>query len=362
VIADEDRPWPVQAALLPLVAADSATTVLAWADRQSDPFAQAAALRALGASDDGTALTRLFTTAASDDTRLAAAALEALVERWKTGTYGARRFFDAFAGAVRRADLATTSLAAPALADSAFWALGAGQVLRETYDRLHAPDDLEPMEALVRAIGRVRDGGEIEFLVGVALQGPVALRTAASEALNDRLAAGVDVDVTGVGAPATTTVDWDHLRRVGRHPRLVLETTRGRVVIEMDTEAAPQTVQRITTTAASGLYDGVPFHRVVANFVVQTGDYVRGDGYGGPETPVRSEFTRIPFETGVVGMASSGKDTEGSQFFVTHSPQLHLDGRYTAFGRVVEGMDVVDQILQGDVIREARVVPDRPRR
>ena len=161
------------------------------------------------------------------------------------------------------------------------------------------------------------------------------------------------------GSPATTTIDWAHLANVGRRPRLVLDTDRGRVVIEMDAESAPQTVQRITTTAAQGLYDGVPFHRVVANFVVQGGDYARRDGYGSPETAVRSEFTRARYATGTVGMASSGKDTEGSQFFVTHSPQPRLDGHYTAFGRVVEGQDVVAQILQGDVIREARVERDR---
>ncbi|PAP78848.1 hypothetical protein BSZ37_18000 [Rubrivirga marina] len=154
-------------------------------------------------------------------------------------------------------------------------------------------------------------------------------------------------------------MDWAHLANLGPRPRLVLDTDRGRVVIEMDAESAPQTVQRITLTAAQDLYDGVPFHRVVANFVVQGGDYARRDGYGGPETAIRSEFTRVRYETGTVGMASSGKDTEGSQFFVTHSPQPHLDGRYTAFGRVVEGQDVVDRLLQGDLVREAHIERDR---
>lgn len=362
-LLDSDRAWQVQAAALPLLArAGRADAALAWADRQSDPFANAAALRALGDSDDGAALTRLFTEARSDDPRLAAAALRALIARWETDQYPARRFYDAFAHGLRRGDVATTSITAPVLADSAFWALGPGTLLREVYAGLEAPADLESMAAIIGAVGEVRDGSEIDFLVGIALEDHPVLREAARDALNDRLTEGVDIALAGGGSTGTTSIDWGHLARVGPRPRLVLDTERGRVVIEMDAEAAPQTVQRITTTAASGSYDGVPFHRVVSNFVVQGGDFFRRDGYGGPETPIRSEFTRLRFRTGTVGMASSGKDTEGVQFFVTHSPQPHLDGRYTAFGRVIGGQDVVDRMLQGDVIRRARVVPDRRRR
>ena len=354
-----DRPWPVQAAVLPLVAPARADAVLAWADRQQSPFARAAALRALGASGDGAALTRLFTAATGDDLVEAAAALTALRRLWESGGYGTRRFFETFATAVRRGDLATTTIAAPVLADSAFWALGAGEVLRETYARLDAPADLEPMQAILAAIGQIRDGGEIDFLLGIAMEGPLALREAARDALNERLSEGVEVILTGTSLPATTSIDWTFLASVGPRPRLILETDRGRVTVELDTEAAPQTVQRIVTTARDDLYDGVPFHRVVADFVVQGGDYVRRDGYGGPDTAIRSEFTRTRYGTGTIGMASSGKDTEGSQWFITHSPQPHLDGQYTAFGRVVDGQDVVDRILIGDLVREVRVVPDR---
>ncbi|MGB3542056.1 peptidylprolyl isomerase, partial [Rubrivirga sp.] len=267
----------------------------------------------------------------------------------------------AFAQAVRRGDLATTSIAAPALADSLFRSLGSGDVLRQAYADLAAPADLEPMSAILSSIGDLRDGTEITFLMDVILAGEhPALRLAARDALNDRLVEGVEVEVTGDEMrAATTTIDWAQLAAVGPYPQLVLETDRGEVVIELDTEAAPQTVQRITTAAAGGLYDGVPFHRVVANFVVQGGDYVRRDGYGGPETAIRSEFTRVRYQTGTIGMASSGKDTEGSQYFVTHSPQPHLDGRYTAFGRVLEGQDVIDALLVGDMVRRARVARDR---
>jgi peptidylprolyl isomerase len=102
------------------------------------------------------------------------------------------------------------------------------------------------------------------------------------------------------------------------------------------------------------LYRGSVLHRVVPNFVVQTGD-PRGDGWGGPGYAIRSEFGRPRYERGTVGMASSGKDTEGSQFFITHSRQPHLDGRYTVFGRVVEGQGVVDALQVGDRVLDVEI-------
>ena len=359
-LLEDDAAWQTEAAVLPLLArAGRADAVLAWADRQPAPFAQAAALSALAGADDSAALSRLFTASGDADPRLAAAALGALTDQWRTGAYPARRFYPTFEQALRRADLATATAAAPVLADSAFWPLGAGALLREVYAGLEAPADVEAMEAIVRAAGQVRDGAEIDFLVGIALDGHPVLRAAARDALNSRLTEGVGVEISGGGTGETTAVDWAYLGRLGARPRLVLDTDRGRVVIEMDAEAAPQTVQRIATTAAQGLYDGVPFHRIVPNFVAQGGDYFRRDGYGGPDVPIRSEFTRVPYLEGTAGVASAGKDTEGVQFFVTHSAQPHLDGRYTAFGRVVEGQAAVDRLLQGDAVRRARVVRDR---
>ena len=152
-------------------------------------------------------------------------------------------------------------------------------------------------------------------------------------------------------------IDWPALQALGAHPRWVLETDRGRVVVVLRTGEAPLTVQMIARLTREGRYDGVPFHRVIPNFVAQGGDVERADGTGGPGFVIRSEFTRTPFLRGVVGMASSGKDTEGSQFFITHSPQWHLDGGYTAFGWVEEGMSVVDRIVRGDRVLRAHIVP-----
>ena len=361
------RPAPVRAALLPVLARTGrADLVRTQAARlpglEGGGTLRRAALRALGSSDDPASLDVLFAAATDSSAILASTALDALRSRWDAMKPAhTNRFFDAFAAGAHRADLATTTIAAPALADSLFWSLGAGPLLRRTYREMTAPADVEPMTAIIQAIGQIRDGDEIDFLLGITVEGghPV-LRRAARDALNERLIEGVDVELSGDDATSgTTAIDWDHLAKLGEHPRLTLETTKGVVVIEMDTEAAPQTVQMITRTAAGGLYDGVPFHRVVPNFVAQGGDYFRRDGWGGPETPIRSEFTRIRYETGTIGMASSGKDTEGVQFFVTHSPQPHLDGRYTAFGRVLRGQNVIDALVVGDLVTRARVMPDQ---
>ena len=154
-------------------------------------------------------------------------------------------------------------------------------------------------------------------------------------------------------------IDWEALSDLGPRPKLILETEKGTVTLVLDSEGAPQTVQTIAGLAQEGLYDGTPFHRVVPNFVVQGGDFARQDGFGGPGFTIRSEFTQTPFRRGVLGMASAGKDTEGSQFFIMHSMAPHLDGGYTAFGWVESGMDVVDQLYAEDRVLTARVEPDQ---
>ncbi|MEP0548487.1 MAG: HEAT repeat domain-containing protein [Rhodothermales bacterium] len=325
------------------------------------PFARAAALGGLAGVLDPAALDLVRTAADDPDARVAYAALEALKASWADEHTAERApfYFDLFARALRRRDLATAYAAAPALADSLFRPLGASTVLRETYGEMSTPDDIEPMVEIVRALGEIRDTTAVPFLLEVALEGPhPTIRQAAATTLSERFGEGIDFEATGLMPPDFPAFDWDYLRSLGRHPRLQLQTDRGEVVIELDTEAAPLTVQTLTRTAGRGDYDGVPFHRVVSNFVVQGGDYVRADGFGGPGLFLPSEFARVPYERGTIGMASAGKDTEGSQFFVTHSMQPHLDGRYTAFGRVVRGQDVVDELLQGDRVLRATVQPD----
>jgi cyclophilin family peptidyl-prolyl cis-trans isomerase/HEAT repeat protein len=128
-----------------------------------------------------------------------------------------------------------------------------------------------------------------------------------------------------------------------------LRTARGNVRIEFDKRHAPATVGNFVALARAKAYDGTPFHRVIADFVAQGGDR-RGDGSGGPGYTIACENSDEEYTRGAVGMATAGKDTGGSQFFLTHSHQPHLDGRYTIFARVVDGFDVMDALQPDDIL------------
>jgi len=139
------------------------------------------------------------------------------------------------------------------------------------------------------------------------------------------------------------------LSRIGRTITAVVRTSKGSFTIQLLPDEAPLNVDNFVQLAKRGYFNGIVFHRVVPNFVVQGGD-PRGDGNGGPGYQIRCEINEETYDRGAVGMALSGKDTGGSQWFVTHSPQPHLDGGYTVFGKVTKGMDVVDRIVKGDTI------------
>jgi len=130
-----------------------------------------------------------------------------------------------------------------------------------------------------------------------------------------------------------------------------ITTPRGTIEIELYADAAPQTVNNFVFLAREGFYDGVSFHRVIADFMIQGGDPT-GSGMGGPGYRFADEFTGNPHthERGSLSMANAGPGTNGSQFFICHGPQPHLNGRHTVFGKVTSGLDVVDAIRQGDTM------------
>jgi cyclophilin family peptidyl-prolyl cis-trans isomerase/HEAT repeat protein len=148
-----------------------------------------------------------------------------------------------------------------------------------------------------------------------------------------------------------TTADYERaIARMGKQISAVVTTEKGSFTIRLLPDEATLNVDNFIELAKRGYFNGITVHRVVPNFVIQDGD-PRGDGNGGPGYQIRCEINEVPYARGAVGMALSGKDTGGSQWFVTHSPQPHLDGGYTVFGNVISGMDTVDNIVRGDVIR-----------
>jgi cyclophilin family peptidyl-prolyl cis-trans isomerase/HEAT repeat protein len=157
-----------------------------------------------------------------------------------------------------------------------------------------------------------------------------------------------------------TVADYQRaMARAGKRVRATVTIDKGSFIIELLPEEAPLTVDSFVQLAQRGYFNGIMFHRVVPNFVIQGGD-PRGDGNGGPGYQIRCEINETRYDTGAVGMALSGKDTGGSQWFVTHSPQPHLDGGYTVFGRILSGMDVVDRVARGDIIRRLSVTESLP--
>jgi cyclophilin family peptidyl-prolyl cis-trans isomerase len=156
-------------------------------------------------------------------------------------------------------------------------------------------------------------------------------------------------DSTSVAHPEDWYVDRAREASAPSHPVARIETDRGTIELRLAADQAPLTVFNFVSLARRGYFDGQRFHRVIPNFVAQGGD-PRGDGNGGPGYAIRDELNPLRYERGTLGMALSGPDTGGSQFFITHSPQPHLDGGYTVFGQLLTGGEVLDRIVQGDRI------------
>ncbi|HEY6190235.1 MAG TPA: peptidylprolyl isomerase [Pyrinomonadaceae bacterium] len=291
---------------------------------------------------------------------------------------------------ILRALLDDTALPATAVPDllrafAAFKTMDAAEVLRKQLGakdeivRATAADllgELEPDEANARALASalpasMRDQSNdavLSLLAALAKQKSTVATSAIKTALDSTdhlvrrralalLEAEGAHDLPSITVASRNTLT-DYRRALNRHNgrvRAVVQTDKGPFTIELLPDDAPLTVDNFVQLARRGYFNNVTFHRVVPNFVIQGGD-PRGDGNGGPGYQIRCEINEVEYERGAVGMALSGKDTGGSQWFVTHSPQPHLDGGYTVFGRVTAGMDVVDSIERGDIIRSLSIM------
>lgn len=243
--------------------------------------------------------------------------------------------------------------------------------LCDVFDRLKAPSDVEPMVEIARALGRIASPTDTAVSHGVLSPESRAHAVATLKAG----IADTDLNVARACAEALQVIDGkDHSSEIpaasaapgfplhsaeiaappARQARIV--TPRGEIVFELFPGAAPNTVANFVRLAASGYFNGLNIHRVVPGFVTQDGD-PRGDGWGGPGYAIRCEYNDLRYDTGMVGMALSGKDTGGSQYFITHAPQPHLDGRYTIFGRVVSGLEVLPRLLRGERVDRVELIP-----
>lgn len=206
------------------------------------------------------------------------------------------------------------------------------------------PDVAQP---IADALAQLKDVSAEPLLEGWLRSEETTVREAAAKALTA-------LEGTPVVAPQVAR--WEAAPLPTERPqKLVIRTEKGDITVRLDWELTPRTSGNLVSLARRGYFRGVTFHRIVPDFVVQGGD-PRGDGEGGPGYLIRCEVSPRPYVRGTMGMALSGKDTGGSQFFVTTSAQPHLDGRYTAFGEVISGMDVVDRLLEGDRITD--VIPE----
>jgi len=213
--------------------------------------------------------------------------------------------------------------------------------LKKCYKESKDRSDVEVREEIAKAVAK--DSKATEFLGVLAIDPAPSVRAIARKALRER----------GARAPEVARKERKPIALLNilyhEPPLLILETERGRIEIEFSRTEAPVHTASFVARVRRAFYDGLIFHRVVSNFVIQGGD-PRGDGMGDGGYTLRDEVNRVPYDRGTVGMPKAGKDTGGCQFFITLVPTPHLDGRYTVFGRVVAGLDVVDKIEEGDRI------------
>jgi cyclophilin family peptidyl-prolyl cis-trans isomerase len=267
--------------------------------------------------------------AAGQSPVVAGYALAALLTMRRAADFPAARQGD-FAAAMRQGlasgDVAQLGTAAEALADTKLYPEAQPAdltALRTAQAKLQLPTEIEAWQGLQAAIDK---------LTKAPKPTPSPLATAAQH-----------------------PIDWAVVQSVPLGQQVRLLTSKGIILLELKPNEAPGAVASFVTLLNQHFYDKLYFHRVVPNFVAQGGD-PRGDGNGSAPYNLRSEFGDLHYEEGSVGLASAGKDTESCQFFITHTPTPHLDGRYPIFAQVVGGMDVVHKLEIGDQILSVELV------
>ncbi len=325
---------------------DTFTATLSGLDADADWTVRAAQATALGGLAPEQGLARLTSMLADEDRRVVPAVVAALVT---SKAPGAERSIVPLLGSP---DIGVRAAAARGLAD--LNAVSAVPAVRAAYEAASSESTYVARAALLGSLGRLDPDGAKFFAQQALRDQDWAMRVRAAELLRQVGAADAQPERPAVSLRSREHPEWASLASPQFSPHAYVETDRGVIEIELAVLDAPLTAANFVALARKGFYDGLPLHRVVPDFVVQGGD-PRGDGEGGPGYSLRDEINQRPYLRGTVGMALDWADTGGSQFFITHSPQPHLDGRYTVFGHVVVGMDVVDRLRPWDVIRRVRI-------
>ena len=228
------------------------------------------------------------------------------------------------------------------------------QKIIRSFQEIKPPVDVEAQMAVFDALGEFKSQASVAFLRSFLNDSDRVV--AKNAAKNMEKITGEKQTLQDASGRMIHPIDFAYyLKLKSGKPAAVIETNKGRIDIEFNIDDAPLTVINFIKLSEKKFFDGLRFHRIVPNFVIQGGDPL-GTGWGGPGYSIRSEFSALHYERGTLGMASAGKDTEGCQWFITHAPQPHLDGRYTIFGKVRNGMDVVDAIQVGDTISHVKIV------
>jgi HEAT repeat protein/cyclophilin family peptidyl-prolyl cis-trans isomerase len=337
------------AALQALARVDPATflTALASLDADREWSVRVAMARALGTLPSAQSLPRLTVMLQDPDQKVIPAVLAALASSQATGVD--RILLDRLTSP----DLSVRVAAANALADLKIAA--AAQPLADAYRGAATEDSYTARGAALGALARLDPAAAQPVLMDALKDRDWAVRVRALALLKEQKVTGQDAATRPATAGRTVTdPQWQAIVNPPYSPRAFIDTDKGTIELELAVIDAPLTVANFIALARKGFFRDNAIHRLVPDFVVQAGD-PRGDGEGGPGYTIRDELNELPYLRGTVGMALDWEDTGGSQFFITHSPQPHLDARYTIFGRVVNGMDVVDRLAQWDVIRNVRI-------
>ncbi|HIA01748.1 MAG TPA: hypothetical protein EYN66_07530 [Myxococcales bacterium] len=263
---------------------------------------------------------------------------------------GIKKGGEVLKNALQDSDLAVVGTAASLLAGSTIKV--DKKVWLKAWERAFSAANLEVAGDLLRAMASLKLKGTEAVYQRALNSGQIALARLGAKGL--KALHGKAPALPRTSLPQNAIFDVDKYRPTAKKLTAHIKTELGTIVIRLHTELAPRTVQSFVSLTRKKFYDGLNIHRVVTNFVVQGGD-PRGDGWGGPGYSLRCENNPMPYRTGTLGMALAGKDTGGSQWFITHSPQPHLLGIYTVFGQVMSGQRIVDSLIVGDKILEITI-------